>query len=77
MPYELCRTTDNLLREIGDKQFKRRDVAQTYRLAMQSSDETDWKRVNLAIIERWSMSALIWIKEQAHSGKCFSQGETQ
>jgi hypothetical protein len=31
----------------------------------------DQRRVNGAIIERWSLHALEWIKTQAHSGRCF------
>uniref|UniRef100_A0A6M3LSX4 Uncharacterized protein n=1 Tax=viral metagenome TaxID=1070528 RepID=A0A6M3LSX4_9ZZZZ len=68
---ELVCCTNTLLREIADHSLVRRDVAQTYAIALRSSEPTDWKRVNDAIIGRWSVSALIWIKEQAHSGKCF------
>lgn len=68
---ELNDCTDTLLREIADKAMHRRDVAQTYHLAMRSSHPTDWKQVNQAIIARWSVAGLQWIKQQAHSGKCF------
>lgn len=59
-----------LLREIADQQMKRSDVAATYRLAMQSSESKslDWSKVNKAIIERWSMAGLLWIKQQAWKG---------
>lgn len=70
---ELCCCTSALLREIGQRELKRRNIAQTYRLAMESSEPTDWPAVNRAIIERWSVSALVWIKKQAHSGKCFAR----
>ncbi len=46
-------------------------IAQTYALALQSSYPTDWKRVNEAIIKRWSKAGLTRIKEMAWSGKCF------
>jgi hypothetical protein len=64
-----------LLEEIAEPQFKRRDVAKTYALALRSSerDRVDWGKVNRAIIARWSFHALNWIKEQAHSGKCFEE----
>jgi hypothetical protein len=62
---ELADTTNTLLREIADPHMKRNDVAQTYALALCSSWETDWGQVNRAIIERWSKSALIYIKERA------------
>lgn len=70
MTIELAACTDMLLHEIAQG-ASRRAVARTYRLAMQSSHETDWKRVNEAIIARWSVSGLTWIKQQAWSGKCF------
>jgi hypothetical protein len=62
-----------LLQEIADPKFFRNDVAQTYALALRSSDanDVDWRKVNEAIIKRWSPYALTWIKERAWSGKCF------
>ena len=71
--FELAACTETLLNEIANG-APRRAVAQTYRLAMQSSQPTDWARVNTAIIERWSLSGLSWIKKQAWSGKCFREG---
>lgn len=68
---ELTNTTNVLLQEIASPEMKRKDVAMTYALAMRSSCKTDWSKVNHAIIDRWSRSALEWIKKQAHSGKCF------
>ena len=70
MPLELACCTETLLDEIAQG-APRKAVAQTYRLAMQSSLPTDWKRVNEAIIARWSVSGLTWIKKHAWSGKCF------
>lgn len=54
-----------LLREIPDK--KREDVALTYAMALGSSevDEIDWSKINHAIIERWSIAGLKWIKTRA------------
>ena len=48
-----------------------RTVAQTYALGLRSSADTDWAAVNQIIIKRWSESALVRIKNMAHSGKCF------
>jgi hypothetical protein len=66
---------NQILREIAEPLFKRRDIAQTYALAMlaevENGEVIDWRKVNLAIIARWSPSALEWIKTQAHNGKCF------
>jgi hypothetical protein len=75
MMVELTNCTETLLREIADKRFKRRNVAKTYALALRSSEETDWGTVNRAIIDRWSFSALEWIKWQAWSGRCFEGGD--
>jgi hypothetical protein len=71
--FELACCERMLLQEIADKRMKRKDVAKTYAMSLRSSerDTIDWKKVNEAIIERWSMSALTFIKEQAWSGKCF------
>lgn len=54
-----------LLEEIADPRMKRADVAASYALALKTPDEVDWKKVNAAIIERWSLSALKWIKTRA------------
>ena len=72
MAFELANCTNHLLREIADPAMKRRDVAQSYALAIRSGEVTNWLRVNDAIIARWSLSALVFIKQQAHSGRCFS-----
>ena len=63
MKMELACCTGTLLREIADKSLKRDIIAMTYALALRSSEETDWKQVNMAIIERWSMSGLHYIKK--------------
>lgn len=66
MNIELVNCTNHLLREIGMPGMKRNDIALSYALAMRSSDPTDWAKVNRAIIDRWSKSALVYIKERAH-----------
>ena len=71
MIIELANCTNTLLAEIGDKQCKQKDIAKTYALAINSSESTDWKAVNLAIIDRWSRSGLERIKSMAWSGKCW------
>jgi hypothetical protein len=62
---ELADPEGQLLEEIADPRMKRRDVAMTYRLALRSADRVDWRKVNTAIINRWSESALLWIKRFA------------
>jgi hypothetical protein len=77
MRIELIDCERVLLKEIKDPSMTRRDVAKTYALTIRSSvasDRVDWTKVNSAIIARWSPSALVWIKEQAWSGKCFDGG---
>lgn len=73
MRIELADCERTLMEEIDNPHLHRKDVAQTYALTLRSSerDKVDWKKVNAAIISRWSLSALEWIKRQAHSGKCF------
>lgn len=69
----LVARTQTLLDEIARKRTTRKDVAKTYALAIRSSEDTDWTAVNKAIIGRWSLSALKWIKGQAWSGRCFDE----
>ncbi len=68
MRIELMDCDNLMLEEIGRGHLQR-DIAVTYSLALRSSYATDWKRVNLAIIARWSLSGLIRIKEAAWSGR--------
>jgi hypothetical protein len=72
---ELACCEMTLLSEIADKHFRRKDIAQTYAMALRGQEAKDglidWKKINQAIIDRWSVAALRWIKEQAWSGKCF------
>ena len=63
--FELCNCTNVLLNEISKKKFKQKDIALTYMLALRSSDKTDWKVVNDAIIRRWSVTGLNRIKDMA------------
>ncbi len=49
-----------------------KQVAKTYALALRSSYETDWAKVNEMIIKRWSVSGLERIKTLAHTGKAFA-----
>lgn len=56
-----------LMEEIADPKMTRRQVALTYRLAAAEPDRVDWPAVNRAIVARWSMSALEWIKKTAWS----------
>ena len=71
---ELVNCEATLLREIEDRRMKRADIALTYRLVLMSSDgkSVDWKKVNAAIVARWTFAGLHWIKCQAWK-KCESK----
>lgn len=71
---ELVACTQTLLTEIADKRMKRNNVATTYALALRSSGPTDWATVNRAIMQRWSISGLRYIKERAWR---IARGEVQ
>ena len=75
--FELVDCEDTILREIADPQMHQRDVSQTYRMILESTerDRVDWAKVNGAIVARWSRSGLLRIKTQAWSGKCFAPRE--
>ncbi len=55
----------HLEREIADKRMTRDDVKMTYAFALLTPGEVDWPKVNHAIIDRWSFSALKYIKDGA------------
>jgi hypothetical protein len=59
-----------LLEEIANPAMKRLDVAKTYRLILASGDQdrVNWRTVNTAVIDRWSPSALDWIKRFVWKG---------
>lgn len=66
-----------LLEEVADKRMKRRDLAMSYALALRTPEEVDWSRVNAAILGRWSVAGLKWIKTHAwrlHEGKTADEG---
>lgn len=67
----LSRGQRSLLSKISNKKLRQKDIAQAYRIAMQSDVEIDWGKVNTAIMERWSRSGLKRIKQLAWSEKCF------
>jgi hypothetical protein len=68
---ELVDAQGTLLREIADPRMKRDTVALTYAFALRQSfdprsrDVVDFATVNRAIMERWSVSALKYIKTKA------------
>lgn len=72
MHAEMVGVEGAILREIAEPQMKRDDIALTYAFGLRSSEEIDWPKVNKAIMDRWSLSALKYIKERAwklHEGR--------
>ena len=65
MRIELANCTNVLLSELKNPKITQKGIAKTYTLALDSSERTDWTRVNAAIIEKWSLSGLKRIKEMA------------
>lgn len=65
MTVEMVDVEGTILREIADSQMQRLDVALTYAFGLRSSETIDWPKVNHAILDRWSLSSLQWIKGQA------------
>ena len=66
-PFYLIACESTLLREIGTKTLTRLDIAKTYALTLMSSEysRVNWGNVNRAIIYRWSLNALEYIKHEA------------
>jgi len=56
-----------LLEEIANPAMKQADIILTYALALNTPEPTDWRKVNEAIIQRWSISGLRRIKDAAWS----------
>lgn len=71
---EMVDTTDTILEEIGHPEMTPRCVAMSCVLADQSPDPTDWVRVFRAILARWGMATLVWIKRAAATQACFEDG---
>ena len=65
MKLEIVNVQGMILGEIATKSMKRNDIALSYALCMVSSEPVDWAVVNKAIIERWSVAGLTYIKERA------------
>ena len=53
-----------ILREIADPRMKRDDIAATYAFLLRA-EGVDIEKVNRAILDRWSMNALHYIKDRA------------
>lgn len=60
-------TYEQISDRINDRRLKRNDIAIMYAHAMLEAPlhTTDWPSINNAIIERWSVSGLDYIKHRA------------
>ena len=65
MNIQLCDCERVLLEEIEHPEFTRDMVALTYAMAIQSEETVNWRKIHEAIIDRWSWSALDYIKRKA------------
>jgi hypothetical protein len=75
MQIELANCTQTLLDEIDNDRLDKIDIAQTYALAMRSTEPTDWGIVNRAIITRWGEDTLERIKALGWSGQAFQSND--
>ena len=53
------------LREIADKRCNRNTVALTLAFGLRQNDKLDWKKLNEAMIARWSRSGREYIMNRA------------
>lgn len=65
MQIELMACEMVLLQEIAEPKITQKSLAMTYAMAICSSDQPDWSKVNNAIIARWSRSGLERVKKAA------------
>ena len=54
-----------ILREIQEYKLPQKDVALTYAFCIRQANEVDFRIVNYAIVERWSISAVERVKRMA------------
>lgn len=70
MIVEVVDPQGTILREIADPRMKRDDVALTYAFCIRQgghwgNEKIDYAAINKAIMDRWSLAALKYIKEKA------------
>ena len=63
---ELMFCEETILQEIADKNFTRDDVALTYAFCRDAKEtqNVNFRTINEAIVKRWSLSALEYIKDK-------------
>ncbi len=65
MRVKLANPEQMILREIADPKFTRDSIALTYAFCIRQRDQVNIQIINRAIMERWSESALEYIKRKA------------
>lgn len=55
---------ERFLSQIRRDKFKRKDIAITYSFCLDNPN-LNWERINKAIVDRWSLSGLKYIKKEA------------
>jgi hypothetical protein len=61
-------TLDEMVAFIDDKRNKQADVAREYAVLLRTDENepvVDWPRINIAIVDRWSMFGLYKVKRLA------------
>ena len=67
MKIEMMFCEETILQEIADKNFTRDSIALTYAFCRDAkkTQNINFRTINEAIVKRWSLSALGYIKEKA------------
>lgn len=55
----------SILEEVANPKTRRKDLVDYYVLALYTTEQMDWSKINRAIMARWSLSGLEWIKTRA------------
>ena len=67
---EIAKFTNQIIEDCKGGHIKRKGIVPSYawlisQMGLYGVDEIDFKSINQAIIKRWSVAGLIYIKEQA------------
>lgn len=65
MKMELVNPEWVILNEINNKELNQEDVAKTYALIIIQKLQVNWRKINKAIVDRWTYEGLERIKELA------------
>lgn len=65
MKVELMSCEEGIIEEIESGDFTRDEITLTYAFYISSNQKPDFGKINRAIVTRWSVSALNYIKKKA------------